>query len=102
MVVALEDENHVELQAERYRRRRRILMSALDEIGYRIEHSEAGLYIWCTNGGSDWESVSWFADRGVIVTPGSFYGDAGKNHIRIALTATDEQIEDAATRIRMI
>lgn len=101
MVVALEDENHVELQAERYRRRRRILMSALDEIGYRIEHSEAGLYIWCTNGGSDWESVSWFADRGVIVTPGSFYGDAGKNHIRIALTATDEQIEDAATRIRI-
>ena len=100
MAVALEDEKHVEIQAERYRRRRRILLEALNEIGYRAEHSEAGLYIWCTNGSSDWESVSWFADRGVIVTPGSFYGDAGKSHIRIALTAHDEQIDEVASRIR--
>ncbi len=100
MAVALGDEQHVARQAERYRARRRKLANALVEIGYQIDHSEAGLYIWCTNGRKDWDCVAWFADRGVIVTPGSFYGDSGNQHIRIALTATDENIEDVAMRIK--
>jgi len=58
------------------------------------------LYIWCTRSEDDWETVAWFADRGIIVTPGRFYGDDGASHIRIALTATDDQIKDAAQRIR--
>jgi succinyldiaminopimelate transaminase len=100
MAIALGDEQHVAQQADRYRARRRKLASALSEIGYRIDHSEAGLYIWCTNGSKDWDCVSWFADRGVIVTPGSFYGELGSQHIRIALTATDEDIDSAALRIK--
>ena len=100
MAVALSDEEHVGLQAERYRNRRRELASALTEIDYRVDHSDAGLYIWCTNGKSDWDSVSWFAERGVIVTPGGFYGDFGKEHIRIALTATDSKIKEVIARIR--
>jgi aspartate/methionine/tyrosine aminotransferase len=43
--------------------------------------------------------VEWFAERGVIVTPGRFYGEAGINHIRIALTATDEAIDKVIGRI---
>jgi aspartate/methionine/tyrosine aminotransferase len=35
-----------------------------------------------------------------LATPGSFYGPLGANHIRIAMTATDAQITDAAGRIR--
>ncbi len=100
MAVALNDEKHVAEQAERYRQRRRKLSDALRDIGFRTDYSEAGLYIWCTNGTSDWDCVSWFADRGVIVTPGSFYGDSGKEHIRIALTAKDDDIEEVASRIR--
>jgi aspartate/methionine/tyrosine aminotransferase len=99
MAVALSDEQHVAQQAQRYRARRSKLASALTEIGYRIDYSEAGLYIWCTNGTKDWDCVSWFADRGVIVTPGSFYGESGAQHIRIALTATDENIEAVTQRI---
>jgi aspartate/methionine/tyrosine aminotransferase len=34
------------------------------------------------------------------VTPGSFYGELGSQHIRIALTATDEDIDSAALRIK--
>ena len=59
MAVALGDEQHVAQQAERYRARRRKLASALVEIGYQIDHSEAGLYIWCTNGRKDWDCVAW-------------------------------------------
>jgi aspartate/methionine/tyrosine aminotransferase len=55
--------------------------------------------LWVTRGESDWDSVKWFAQFGILATPGHFYGKAGENHVRIALTATDEQIATAAHRI---
>ena len=99
MTVALGDEGHVREQAGRYRARREVLRPALIAAGFRIDETEAGLYIWCTRGESDWDSVKWFAERGALVTPGHFYGPAGDQHIRIALTATDAQIAMVAARI---
>ena len=99
MSVALSDEQHVVAQAKLYQNRRSRLSVALIESGFKIENSESGLYIWCTRGEQDWESVAWFADRGIIVTPGNFYGEAGNRHIRIALTATDAKIDEAVARI---
>lgn len=99
MTVALSDENHVQEQAVRYQARRKILKSALEQSGFTVDFSHAGLYLWCTRNEKDWESIGWLADRGVLATPGSFYGDAGAHHIRVALTATDEKIKEAAERI---
>jgi aspartate/methionine/tyrosine aminotransferase len=99
MSIALSDEKHVIAQGELYRNRRSRLSLALIENGFKIENSESGLYIWCTRGEEDWQSVAWFAERGIIVTPGNFYGQAGNRHIRIALTATDAKIDEAAARI---
>lgn len=96
---ALQDETHVKQQAERYRNRRAILRQALEDLGFEVEFSEAGLYLWCTRGEEDWQTVSWFADRGVLVTPGSFYGEKGARHVRIALTASDEKINEATKRL---
>lgn len=99
MVAALGDEVHVHQQAERYAKRRMVLRPALESIGFRIEHSEAGLYIWCTRNEPDFDSVASLADLGILVTPGSFYGASGERHIRVALTATDEQISAVASRL---
>jgi len=99
MVAALADEVHVHEQALRYAKRREILRPALTSLGFSIEHSEAGLYIWCTRNERDFDSVSFLADLGILVTPGSFYGEAGATYVRIALTATDAQINAAAARI---
>ena len=99
MVAALGDEVHVKEQAERYARRREVLRPALEAAGFTIEYSEAGLYIWCTRGERDFDSVASLAERGILTTPGSFYGSAGARHIRVALTATDEQIASAAARL---
>lgn len=99
MTAALGDEVHVTEQAERYAKRRNSLSSALIKAGFKIDFSVAGLYIWCTRGEDSWESVSWLADLGILATPGIFYGQAGSQHIRIAMTATDSQIADAADRI---
>jgi aspartate/methionine/tyrosine aminotransferase len=75
------------------------LVPALKAAGFQIEYSNAGLYIWCTRQESDWESVSWLANLGILATPGNFYGELGSSHIRIAMTATDLQISEAAERI---
>ena len=98
--VALADEVHVLEQSERYRRRRANLRRALESQGFTIEFSEAGLYLWCTRNEEDWSTVTWFAERGIIVTPGRFYGDKGSQHVRIALTATDANIEEAVERLQ--
>lgn len=100
MVAALSDESHVELQAQRYRDRRSILAPALEAVGFRVDLTEAGIYIWCTRDESDWNSVAWLAEFGILTTPGHFYGLAGSRHIRVALTATDDAIAIAASRLQ--
>ena len=99
MVAALSDDVHVGEQRSRYNARRAILRPALQSAGFSIEYSDAGLYIWATRHEDCWDSITWLAERGILATPGVFYGDAGSRHIRIAMTATDEQIAEAAARI---
>jgi succinyldiaminopimelate transaminase len=99
MIAALSDDVHVQEQRARYNGRRKTLAPALESIGFRVDHSEAGLYIWCTRGEDSWKSVEALAQLGILVTPGIFYGADGAEHIRIAMTATDSAIQDAATRI---
>jgi succinyldiaminopimelate transaminase len=99
MTAALGDDAHVEEQRLRYAGRRALLRDALVGAGFGIEHSEAGLYLWASRDEPCWDSVAWLAERGVLVAPGEFYGAAGKRHIRVALTATDERVVAAADRL---
>ena len=99
MTVALNEETHVAEQRARYNARRAKLAPALKAAGFEIEFSDAGLYIWCTRNESDWASVSWLANLGILATPGNFYGPLGQSHIRVAMTATDLQVAEAAARI---
>ncbi len=96
---ALGDDLHVAEQRHRYSRRRDHLLSALLDAGLSIEHSEAGLYLWATRGEPCWDTVAWLAGHGILVAPGDFYGTAGAEHVRVALTATDERIASAVRRL---
>jgi aspartate/methionine/tyrosine aminotransferase len=89
----------VDAQHARYAARRARLKPALEQAGFRIDHSEASLYLWVSRDEDCWETVAWFAERGILVAPGSFYGAAGKQHVRIAITATDERIDAAVSRL---
>jgi succinyldiaminopimelate transaminase len=99
MIAALGDSEHVVAQRERYLRRREVLSVALTAAGFTIEHSAAGLYLWVTRGEDAMATVEWFATRGILVVPGGFYGEAGRQHVRITLTATDERIHTAERRL---
>jgi succinyldiaminopimelate transaminase len=100
MVAALDDDAHVAEQKERYRARRNILAPALQEAGFRIDSSEAGLYLWATEGRDAWASIGRLADLGILAGPGHFYGEFYPEHVRLSLTATDERIASAAERLR--
>ncbi|GHB40987.1 succinyldiaminopimelate transaminase [Streptomyces viridiviolaceus] len=99
VVAALGDDEHVRVQRERYAARRTALRDALLGHGFRIEHSEASLYLWATRDESCWDTVARLAERGILVAPGDFYGPAGDRFVRVAFTATDERVRAAVQRL---
>jgi aspartate/methionine/tyrosine aminotransferase len=68
--------------------------------GFEVQDSEAGLYLWVTNGKNCWETIAELAEIGIVAVPGEFYGDAGKNFVRFSITATDGEIAEAAKRLQ--
>lgn len=104
MAVALNDTEHVERQRSVYAVRRALLLEALTDAGLDVDpDSAAGLYLWVAdpaNPTDSWALVNRLAELGILVAPGNFYGTAAHGRVRVALTATDERIQAAASRIR--
>ena len=99
MQAALDDDEHVAEQHARYAARRTASRTPSRAPGFRIDHSEASLYLWATRDEPCWDTVGRLADRGILAAPGEFYGRAGAQHVRVAFTATDERIEAAVGRL---
>jgi len=99
MTVAMGDDAHVAAQRGTYGRRRDALLPALLDAGFRVDGSDAGLYLWGTRDEDSWLTIHWLAERGILAAPGAFYGAAGGRHVRLALTATDERITAAVRRL---
>lgn len=93
------DEAHAKAQRTVYENRRKVMQQAFTAAGFEIVSSAAGLYLWLTRSEDCWQSVNWLAERGVLVAPGIFYGDAGAEFVRAAMTETDEKINQLAPRL---
>jgi succinyldiaminopimelate transaminase len=99
VIAALGDIEHVQVEKEIYRARRDVLLKAVKAYGFEVTDSEAGLYLWASLGENCWDTVEKMAQLGIVVVPGSFYGDYATNHVRFSLTATDGDISRAAARL---
>ncbi|MEZ5092096.1 succinyldiaminopimelate transaminase [Nocardioides sp.] len=99
MAAVLDDDDHVAEQRLRYAARRAALRAALESAGFRVDHSEGSLYLWATRGEDCWATVGSLAERGILVAPGAFYGPGGREHVRVAFTATDERVAAAVQRL---
>jgi succinyldiaminopimelate transaminase len=102
MIAALGDEAHVAAQRGIYRSRRDRLKTAVEAAGFTIDHSEAGLYLWATRGQDAWQTVADLAEIGLLVVPGTFYTDGAPQHVRIALTVTDADVDTAVERLAQL
>lgn len=88
---------------EIYRRRRDIVVKALEEAGWPARSPQATFYIWAPVPGG-YTSQSFVAHilekTGVVVTPGRGFGEHGEGYFRIALTVKEERLGEAMTRIK--
>jgi len=100
IAVALGDYEHVAVEKELYRERREVLLTAVRDYGFELSDSQAGLYLWATLHEDCWKTVDRMAELGIVVVPGTFYGEHSTKHVRFSLTATDAKIAEAARRLR--
>ena len=99
---ALGDDVHVREQQERYAKRRAALLPALESRALVHDGGPSTFYLWLRDVASDrdgWKLAADLAATGLLVAPGDFYGDAGADHVRVALTLTDDQVALVCDRL---
>lgn len=91
---ALSDDEHVEAQRSRYRRRLELLADLLERLGLQAPLPEGAFYLWVpAPGGDAWALAERLAvTAGMLVSPGEFYGEAGADHVRVSATVSDERL----------
>ena len=94
-IVAWNDEEHVERTRERYRRKRDVLLPALERKGLRFAGGPATMFLWFEAPSDDFAQQ--LLEHGLIVSPGDFFGPAGEGYFRLALVPTEEDCRRAAT-----
>jgi aspartate/methionine/tyrosine aminotransferase len=99
-VVALDDDEHVDLQRDRYRRRLARLGGILGAwLGVDVRSPAGGFYLWL-DVGDGWRVAARLArEGGAVVSPGEFYGTVSDGWVRVAAVQPDERIELVAERL---
>ena len=99
-VVALDDDDHVAVQRERYRRR----LERMGEIfgtgcGLDVPSPDGAFYLW-VDVGDGWAVAERLArEGGAVVSPGEFYGTVSDGFVRVAVVQPDERIELVGARL---
>jgi acetylornithine aminotransferase len=87
---------------ETYRVKREAMLPAFEARGLRHAGGDATFFLWLDAGERAEALAAEWLERGIVVAPGSFFGDAGEGYVRLALVPTQEQCERAAAIIREV
>ena len=86
-----------------YRTRRDAFLDAVHALGCRVPAPKATLYVWLPVPGRFADSMAFtreLLDRtGVVVAPGSGFGQAGEGYVRVALCVPEERLREAGRRM---
>lgn len=99
------DQSDVEEMRAVYQKRRDVMVRGIRAGGLEVTPPQATFYLWVkVPPGHD--SVSFASlvldEAGVVLTPGSGFGEAGEGYVRIALTVPEARLEEAAQRMQGI
>jgi succinyldiaminopimelate transaminase len=100
-VAALGDPSHVKEQRNRYWNRLVRAREILSGLGVECGLPAGGFYLWAAApDGDGWAWTQWLAERGgVLVSPGSFYGQTSAGFVRLAMVAPVERLDLVAERL---
>lgn len=97
-------QDSVREQCAEYERRSRALSRGLTDIGWEVPDCDGTMFVWAPIPPS-YENSERFAmelaeKAGVIVVPGSSFGDLGEGYVRLALVYPVEEIEKAVKAVK--
>lgn len=86
-----------------YQERRDVLIKGLNDMGWKTDKPKATFYVWTSipeGEENSMEFVKKLINVGVIITPGTGFGEYGEGFVRFALTQPKERIKEALERIQ--
>ncbi|MDD3233064.1 MAG: aminotransferase class I/II-fold pyridoxal phosphate-dependent enzyme, partial [Candidatus Methanomethylophilus sp.] len=84
---------------DQFAERRKVLVEGLQELGYECDLPRGTFYVWFNCGKSSMDFTKEMIDKGIIVTPGSGFGESADGYIRMAVTKPVDQIQEALRRM---
>ena len=102
--VALADDDHVQVQRERYRERLVFLADVFTRMGCPVALPQGGFYLWVPVPGERWPDAWSMAEElartvGLLVSPGDLYGPGGAGFVRVAVVQPMERLALVAERL---
>lgn len=98
----------VKATVETYKKRRDVFVEGLNSIGWKVEKPKATFYIW-TRIPLKYDALTSmeFAEllvneTGVVVAPGTGFGEYGEGYVRFALVENEERLKVAVERIKKV
>jgi LL-diaminopimelate aminotransferase len=85
-----------------YTKRRDILCDGLNAIGWKVAKPKASFYVWARvpDGMTSDQTATELLERGgVVVIPGTGYGENGEGYIRMSITLDTERVVEGVRRI---
>ena len=98
----------VRKQVNVYKRRRDVMIKALADIGWEVPKPKATFYLWGRipdkySALTSMEFVSLLIKEiGVVVSPGTGFGEYGEGYVRFALVEDEARLKEAAGRIKKV
>ena len=86
-------QDEVEKMVEEFKKRRDLIVSRLNEMGYETVNAEGAFYVFPKIDDEDF--VTKAAKAGVITVPGAAFGANGQGHVRMSYANSYENIEKA-------
>ena len=90
---------------ETYRRRRDVFVEGLNRIGWKVEKPKGTFYIWAHHplkfsGLTSLEFATLLVNEaGVVVAPGTGFGEYGEGFVRFALVQPEDRLKTAVERL---
>lgn len=97
--------SHVREHSEIFKNRMEKLHAAFTELGIQADKPRGTIFLWAQVP-EKYTSIEFanvlLEEAGVIVTPGSLFGDVGEGFFRVALTVSSERLDEVISRLQQL